>query len=75
MDSSDSCSISIQEGSSQDEGDKRLRSVSYACNFLQPLWVRCAFRPNNEVDRFLLDYGRYLLLPLGIVLWALLLLS
>ncbi len=37
---------------------------------LQPAWVRCAFRPCNEVDRFLLDYGRYFLFPIGILLWC-----
>jgi hypothetical protein len=42
---------------------------------LQPAWVRCAFRPCDEVDRFLLDYGRYFLLPIGVVLWCLLLVA
>lgn len=46
---------------------------TYDCNVLQPTWVRCAFRPCDEVDRFLLDYGRYLLLPVGIFLWIILL--
>jgi hypothetical protein len=44
-------------------------------NILQPAWVRCAFRPGHEVDRFLLDYGLNFLLPVGVILWTILLLT
>jgi hypothetical protein len=40
------------------------------CHILQPAWLRCAFRPCDEVDGFLLDYRRYFLLPISIVLWT-----
>ena len=42
-------------------------------HFLQPAWIRCAFRPCDEVDGFLLAYGRYFLLPISIFLWGVLL--
>ena len=48
---------------------------SYDSHFLQPTWVRCTFRPGDEVDRFLLDYGRNFLLPVGILLWCLFLIA
>jgi hypothetical protein len=37
----------------------------------QPAWLRRTFRPCNEVDRFLLDYGYHFLFPIGIILWTL----
>jgi len=40
-------------------------------NFLQPSWIRCPICSSNEMDRFLLDYGRYFLLPIGILFWTL----
>lgn len=52
-----------------DEGEPRNRKLN-ACNFFQPFWIRRAFCADNELDGFLLDYGRYLLLPIGCVLWA-----
>ena len=39
-------------------------------NILQPAWLRCAFRPCDEVDGFFLDYRRYFLLPISIILWT-----
>ena len=45
----------------------------YDRDVLQPAWVRCAFRPCDELDRFLLDYGSNFLLPVGIFLWSILL--
>ena len=42
---------------------------------LQPAWVRCAFRPCDEVDGFLLDYGRNFLLPIGALLWIVFLIA
>lgn len=44
-------------------------------NVLQPAGIRCAFRPCDELDRFLLDYGRYFLLPVGVFLWVILLMA
>jgi len=38
---------------------------------LQPSWIRCPLCINNEMDRFILDYGRYFLLPIGILFWTL----
>ena len=40
-------------------------------DFLQPSWFRCPICSNYEMDRFLLDYGRYFLLPIGILFWTL----
>ena len=76
MDSSETISKPTDEDSSEGgiEGEPGNRST-YARNFLQPLWIRCAFRPDHEVDGFLLDYGCYLLLPVGTFLWALLLMA
>jgi len=45
---------------------------TYDCNILQPAWIRCTFRSCDEVDRFLLDYRRYFLLPVSIILWTIL---
>jgi hypothetical protein len=28
-------------------------------DILQPSWIRCPLCSGNEMDRFLLDYGRY----------------
>lgn len=59
-------------------GDKESQTCSqekssdhstYDRNILQPAWVRCAFRPCDEVDRFLLVYRRYFLLPISVFLW------
>jgi hypothetical protein len=41
-------------------------------DFLQSSWIRHPFRSCDELDRFLLDYGRYFLLPFGSILWILL---
>jgi hypothetical protein len=40
------------------------------CHILQPTWLRCTFRPCDEVDGFLLGYRRNFLLPISIILWA-----
>jgi hypothetical protein len=76
MDSSEKISKPTDEDSSErcSEGEPGNRTTN-ACNILQPLWVRCAFRPNHEVDGFLLDYGCYLLLPIGTLLWTILLMA
>lgn len=41
-------------------------------NVLQPTWLRCIVCFNHGDDKFLLDYGRYFLLPISIVLWIVL---
>lgn len=41
----------------------------------QPVWLRRGIRCGNEIDRFLLDYGCHFLLPVGITLWIVFLLS
>ena len=67
----DSCETNIKN-------NKKHKSVHFDIDdsdILQPAWVRCAFRPCDKVDRFLLDYGLNFLLPLGIILWTLFLLS
>jgi hypothetical protein len=56
-----------QEKSSQGQlGD----SLPYVGNVLQPVWVRCPICDDHAVDRFLLDYGRYFLFPVGCFLWV-----
>jgi hypothetical protein len=43
-----------------------------ASDVLQSAWIRRTFRGSDELDRFLLGYGRYFLLPFGSILWCLL---
>jgi hypothetical protein len=43
-------------------------------DILQPVGVRCAIRVSNEVDRVLLDYGRFILCYVGPVVYAIFLL-
>jgi hypothetical protein len=38
-------------------------------NIFQSFRFRRFIRPNNEVDRVLLDYGCNFLLPVGTILW------
>jgi len=76
MDSSDTVlehSNSLREEQS-DEGEPG-DSMPHAGNFLQPFWLRCPLCSNHEMDRFLLDYGRNLLLPVGMFLWLVFLLA
>lgn len=75
MDSSDTISKPTDEDSKKHSEGKHRNRTADDCDFLQPFWVRRAFRANHEVDRFLLDYGCYLLLPLGILLWSLFLMA
>jgi hypothetical protein len=56
-------------------GDQPPSHNPNASNVLQPTWVRCTFCPGDETDGFLLDYGRNFLLPIGIILWTILLLT
>lgn len=34
-----------------------------------PVWIRCTFCNSYAIDRFILDYGRYFLLPFGSISW------
>ena len=65
---SNPCNESSEEG---EPGDH----FTNGRNILQPAWLRCTFRPCDELDGFLLDYGRYFLLPVGGFLWAVLLMA
>jgi len=65
MDSDSICQIKNQE--KQDIGDLDPDPG----NLLQPSWFRCPICNNYAMDRFLLDYGRYFLLPVGILFWTL----
>jgi hypothetical protein len=58
--------------SDKDEQEKSKNSLPHRSNFFQPIGLRRSFRSGDEVDRVFLDYGYYFLLPLGTVLWALL---
>jgi hypothetical protein len=40
-------------------------------DILQPSWFRCIICTNHEVDRLILDYGRYFLLPISVLFWTL----
>ena len=44
-------------------------------NVLQPIRVRCDIRNNNEINRFLLDYGYNYVLPGGFIFWFIFLIS
>lgn len=48
-------------------------NISYISNFLQPSWFRCPICADNEMDRVILAYGQYILCPITIVLWGILL--
>jgi hypothetical protein len=72
MDSSSEGTYQENTDSSKEEPGEHL---PHDRNVFQPLWVRCAFRVDDGVDRFLLDYGLNFLLPIGIILWTLLLFS
>ena len=43
-----------------------------ASDVLQSAWIRRAFCSSDELDRIILGYGRYFLLPFGTILWGLL---
>lgn len=43
------------------------------CDVFQPFWLRCSVCRSNETDRVLLAYGCNFLLPLGFILWIVLL--
>lgn len=50
---------------------KASECIPHFCDVLPTTRIRCSIRINNEIDRFLLDYGCYILLYLGPVFWAL----
>ena len=54
---------------------KAFHNMLNACYVFQPFWVRCVIQDDDELNRFLLDYGRYFLLYCGTFFWALFLLQ
>jgi hypothetical protein len=46
-----------------------------ARNVFQPIRVRRPFCANYEMDGFFLAYGRYILLPVGMLFWLIFLLA
>jgi len=38
-------------------------------NLFQSTWIRRIIPSHDELDRFLLDYRYYFLLPVGIIFW------
>jgi hypothetical protein len=54
--------------------NKNKKKIGYGMsnhrNILQSSWVRCNVRNDYELDRVLLDYGFNFLLPVGIILWS-----
>ena len=50
---------------------KTCERIPNLCDVLPASRIRCSFRTNNETDRFLLDYGYYILLYLGPIFWSL----
>jgi hypothetical protein len=63
------------EGESSIKEDRQSKYLLDLCNIFQPLWIRCSIQNGYGLDRFVLDYGRYFLLPVGTFLWAIFLLS
>jgi len=54
---------------------KTLNYVLNACYVFQPFWVRCTVQNDDELNGFLLDYGRYFLLYSGVIFWSVFLLQ
>lgn len=55
----------------QNKNKKKNSNVVFnSRNILQSIGVRCDVRNDYAVDRVLLDYGFNFLLPVGIILWA-----
>lgn len=52
---------------------KRCDHSTYDSNILQPTWFRRAFRPSDELDRFLPANRYYLLFHISPVFWLILL--
>jgi hypothetical protein len=67
------------------EGDKRKTKNTYTeeisdgianiSDVLQPSWLRCPICAYDKIDGVLLDYGYYLLRPVAIVFWIILLVA
>lgn len=64
-----------KSGNENNKEDKHGNLASHDRNFFQPARVRCTFCPCDEVDRFLLDYGCYFLLPISVVFWIVFLMA
>jgi len=64
-----------EEGDSCTKEDRQTNTLLNLCNFFQPFWIRCSIQNGYGPDRLILDYGRYFLLPVGTILWALFLLT
>lgn len=73
----DSCDTIVKN---DNEADKQIQQKEIADRqpnvgyVFSTFWLRRTFRIDNEVDRFLLDYGFNFLLYFGIFLWCLFLL-
>lgn len=50
-------------------------NLSDDCPILQPIWVRLSVQDGARLDEFLLDYGRYFLPRIGILLLIIFLLQ
>jgi hypothetical protein len=50
---------------------KNSKCVSNLGDVLPTSGIRCPVRTNNEIDRFLLDYGCYILLYIVPIFWTL----
>lgn len=61
------------EGDSTGKKNKTIRDrLLDFSDVLQPSWVRCPICSCDEMDKFLLDYGRYFLFPFSVLLWIVL---
>lgn len=59
----DEQNFDLEKSISQKPGD----IFSDVVSIFQSLWVRLSFQDDNGLDRFLLDYGRYFLLRIGVL--------
>lgn len=73
---SDSCTREQnQKGDSQESNDGPKQKIIgnrklNGRNVFSTVWIRRAFYDHNEIDKFLLDYGFYFLLPVGSLLYT-----
>jgi hypothetical protein len=63
------------EGESSNKEDRSSKYLLDICNIFQPFWIRRSIQIGYGLDRFILDYGRYFLLPVGFLFWFILLLT
>lgn len=59
----------MKEGDSHKHEKQDSDSLSHISNFFQSFRIRRSFRTDNEMDRFLLDYGFNFLPSFSAVLW------